>query len=57
MRWCAVRQLGPEDEKELTEFMIFEESTLADSAVLADRFLSSVRVVEIVEDMPASSAD
>jgi len=43
--------------KELTEFMIFEESTPADSAVLADRFLSSVRVVEIVEDMPASSVD
>lgn len=43
--------------KELTEFMMFDESTPADSAVLADRFLSSVRVVEIVEDMPASSVD
>ena len=57
MRRYAVRQLGPEAEKELTEFMIFEESTPADSAVLADRFLSSVRDVEIVEDMPASSVD
>lgn len=44
-------------KKKLTEFMMFDESTPADSAVLADRFLSSVRVVEIVEDMPASSVD